>query len=119
MVDTEKFPAEDKLEKLIIDCGFEISDIIQYELHYDLKDNFLAANWRKPEYYLKAEIQSGISTFSYLSEKEIKQGVDSLKEDFRSGEWNKKYGEILTREYFDAGYRFLKLIKNEDEINGY
>ena len=110
-VDIEKFPGADKLQKLIRECDFEISNFEIYELHYDLMDNFLAANWRKPENYLKEEIQSGISTFSLLSKKEIKQGVDSLKDDLRTGAWDNRYGEIKTREYFDAGYRFLKLIK--------
>jgi SAM-dependent methyltransferase len=110
-VDIEKFPSANKLEELIKDCGFEIFDVKKYELHYDLKDNFLAANWRKPENYLKKNIQSGISTFSLLSKKEIKQGAESLRNDLKSGEWTKKYGEIITEEYFDAGYRFLKLIK--------
>jgi ubiquinone/menaquinone biosynthesis C-methylase UbiE len=110
-VDIEKFPSTNKLVELIKDCGFEFSVVEKYELNYDLKDNFLAANWRKPENYLKEEIQSGISTFSLLSKREIKQGADLLRDDLRSGDWNKKYGDILTEEYFDAGYRFLKLIK--------
>jgi ubiquinone/menaquinone biosynthesis C-methylase UbiE len=111
-VDTEKFPSADLLKELLKDCGFVINDVQKYELHYDLRDNFLAANWRKPKNYLKEEIRSGISTFSLLSKKEIEQGVDSLRDDLSSGEWNKKYGAIKTRAYFDAGYRFFKLIKN-------
>jgi ubiquinone/menaquinone biosynthesis C-methylase UbiE len=42
--DIKKFPAADTLEKLLLDCGFEISEVTKYELPYDLKDNFLAAN---------------------------------------------------------------------------
>ena len=100
------------LKELIIDCGFEIAKVNKFELHYDLKDNFLSASWRKPENYLKEEIRSGISTFSLLTKKEINQGADLLKDDLNNGEWDRKYGEIKIKEYFDSGYRFLNFFKN-------
>lgn len=111
-VDKERFPHKRMLIKFIKGCGFKISNVYKFELPYDLKDNFLAASWRKPENYLKEEIRSGISTFSLLTKKEIKQGVDLLRRDLNNGEWKKKYGKIKTKECFDSGYRFLKFVKN-------
>ena len=35
-----------------------------------------------------------------------------LKEDLNNGEWEKKYGDIKARQYFDSGYRFLRFDKN-------
>ena len=37
----------------------------------------------------------------------VETGVNLLKEDLDSGQWDTKYGEIRKLEAFDAGYRFL------------
>ncbi len=106
--DADKFPGVEKLKELTKDSGFEVSDIIKHELHFHSEDNFLAANWRQPEKYLREEIRNGISTFSLLPENIVEGGLNLLRNDLKSGEWNRKYGHIKRMEYLDAGYRFLK-----------
>lgn len=106
-IDMKRFPSLPILQKLIERCGFKIKSIRKFKIPYDLKDNFLAANWRNPENYLKKEIRDGISTFSLLKEKEIRLGINMLDRDLFNGEWEKNYGDIRSEDYFDSGYRFL------------
>lgn len=111
--DTSKFPNSDKLKELLGESGLEVCNIVKFEIYYDLQDNFLATNWRKPENYLKKDIRNGISTFRLLDTSEVDKGVTLLKTELDNGNWHEKYGEILEWEYFDAGYRFIKAIKRE------
>ena len=110
-VDIAKFPNVETLQERMKTCKFKIASINKYELPHDLKDNFLAASWRNPRNYLKNEIRGGISTFSLLTKDEIEQGVNKLSNDLKNGNWHNQFGDILTQTYFDAGYRFLKIIK--------
>ena len=48
-IDKKRFPGLPILQELIEGCGFKIMSIRKFEIPYNLKDNFLAANWRNPE----------------------------------------------------------------------
>ena len=82
-------------------------NIIPFLLPRDLKDLFAAAGWCQPEIYLKPQIRNGISTFSKMSEKNLKAGISRLATELDNGVWQQKYGNLLQQDYFDAGYRIL------------
>ena len=71
---------------------------------HDCSDGFLYAYWRRPEAYLDARMRSGSSSFSAI---DATAGLEKLKQDLATGEWERRYGELLTQDTYDAGYRLV------------
>ena len=86
--------------------GRTVTDLA-FPLPPDLNDVFLAACWKRPHLYLQPEIRSGMSAFMLASPAEVAVGLERLKQDLQDGTWQRKYGQVLTLDSFDAGYRFI------------
>ena len=72
---------------------------------HDCSDGFLYAYWRRPAAYLDQYIRSGSSSFWAIGKAET--GVESLRRDLETGEWERRYAELLTLDEYDAGYRLV------------
>ena len=72
---------------------------------HDCNDGFLYAYWRGPQVYLDARIRSGSSSFRAMGDAET--GLQRLRQDLKTGEWERRYAELLTQEAYDAGYRLV------------
>jgi SAM-dependent methyltransferase len=72
---------------------------------HDCSDGFLYAYWRRPAAYLDARIRSGSSSFWAIDNAEA--GLQNLKRDLESGEWERRYGVLLTLDAYDVGYRLV------------
>jgi ubiquinone/menaquinone biosynthesis C-methylase UbiE len=72
---------------------------------HDCCDGFLYAYWRRPELYLDARIRSGSSSFRAIGDAET--GLQRLRQDLDTGEWKLRYGDLLTQDAYDAGYRLV------------
>lgn len=72
---------------------------------HDCTDGFLYAYWRRPEAYLDARLRSGSSSFWTISD--VERGLQRLRQDLRTGEWERRYSELLTLQSYDAGYRLV------------
>jgi SAM-dependent methyltransferase len=72
---------------------------------HDCRDGFLYAYWRRPQAYLDVRIRSGSSSFWALHNTE--PGLQRLKQDLETGEWERRYAELLTLDAYDAGYRLV------------
>jgi SAM-dependent methyltransferase len=72
---------------------------------HDCSDGFLYAYWRRPAAYLDATIRSGSSSFWAISNAEA--GLQNLRRDLETGEWERRYAELLTLDEYDAGYRLV------------
>src|SRR5882757_5883390 len=72
---------------------------------HDCSDGFLYAYWRRPVAYLDATIRSGSSSFWAIRGAEA--GLQNLRRDLESGEWQRRYAELLTLDEYDAGYRLV------------
>jgi SAM-dependent methyltransferase len=72
---------------------------------HDCSDGFLYAYWRRPEVYLDARMRSGSSSFSAIGD--VDKGLQRLRRDLETGEWERRYAELLTQESYDAGYRLV------------
>lgn len=72
---------------------------------HDCSDGFLYAYWRRPEAYLDPRIRSGSSSFWKIGNADAQ--LERLKEDLDSGEWARRYAELLTLDEYDAGYRLV------------
>jgi SAM-dependent methyltransferase len=72
---------------------------------HDCSDGFLYAYWRRPQMYLDARMRSGSSSFRAIGDTET--GLRRLRQDLETGDWERRYAELLTREAYDAGYRLV------------
>lgn len=75
---------------------------------HDLEDLFMAAGWRRPELYLDAGVRAGMSGFALADSDQVERGLERLRSDLESGQWEASYGDLLLEETVDWGYRFLK-----------
>lgn len=72
---------------------------------HDCSDGFLYSYWRRPAAYLDAKIRSGSSAFWAISD--LEAGLERLKRDLETGEWQRRYADLLTLDTHDAGYRLV------------
>jgi SAM-dependent methyltransferase len=72
---------------------------------HDCSDGFLYAYWRRPAAYLDPYIRSGSSSFWALHNTEA--GLQKLRQDLETGEWERFYAGLLTLDAYDAGYRLV------------
>lgn len=72
---------------------------------HDCSDGFLYAYWRRPAAYLDKHIRSGSSSFWAVQN--IEPGLQKLAHDLETGEWERRYADLLTCDTYDAGYRLV------------
>ena len=72
---------------------------------HDCTDGFLYAYWRRPHAYLDPHIRKGISTF--WKTKTVDAGIQRLSDDLESGQWKRRYGDLLHLDEIDCGYRLI------------
>jgi SAM-dependent methyltransferase len=82
--------------------GVEVSPV---PVPHDCRDGFLYAYWRRPAAYLDARVRSGSSSFWAISNAE--EGLRKLARDLETGEWARRYAELLELDAYDAGYRLV------------
>lgn len=73
---------------------------------HDCSDGFLYAYWRRPAAYLDQRIRSGSSSFWALG-KAAEPGLERLRRDLETGEWERRYAQLLALDEYDAGYRLI------------
>jgi hypothetical protein len=78
-----------------------------FEIPHDFTDGFQAAFWRRPEMYLNPSIRSASSTFACLPSEVVEPGIQRLRRDLESGEWHRKYGDLMDKESVDYGHRLI------------
>lgn len=81
-------------------------EITPVPVPHDCSDGFLYAYWRRPQAYLDPKVRSGSSSFWAIGDAAA-AGVQKLKRDLESGEWARRYAELLSLEEYDAGYRLV------------
>jgi hypothetical protein len=65
------------------------------------------AYWRRPEAYLDPGVRASISALARLEEAAVRPVVERLARDLRSGEWDRRYGDLRALEEIDLGYRLV------------
>ena len=73
----------------------------------DCVDGFGCAYWCRPEAYLDPEVRACISSFAELDPADVEPGIERLRDDLRTGAWHTRYGDLLDRPDYDAGYRLV------------
>jgi SAM-dependent methyltransferase len=72
---------------------------------HDCSDGFLYGYWRRPAAYLDPFIRSGSSSFWALGN--VEAGLQKLRQDLETGTWERRYGQLLKLDAYDAGYRLV------------
>ena len=84
-----------------------IQTVVPVPVPADCTDGFAGAYWRRPESYLDPSVRAGISSLAQLSLEGAERGVERLRQDLESGEWDARYGELRELTELDLGYRLL------------
>ncbi|NKB51061.1 MAG: methyltransferase domain-containing protein [Rhizobiaceae bacterium] len=82
--------------------------ISQVPIPSDCSDGFLAGYWRRPEAYLDERVRAAMSSFWALDD--LDEGLEKLKSDLDSGEWQKRHGDLLNLQQLDCGYRLVETV---------
>ena len=80
-------------------------EVIDVPIPHNCTDGFMCAYWRRPEAYLDSKVRSAISTFSKLGD--VTTALDKLDRDLKSGDWHRRYGNLLDTTELDLGYRLI------------
>jgi SAM-dependent methyltransferase len=99
-IDARNMPTLEELRRAL--GRMEVQDV---PIPHDCTDGFMGAYWRRPEAYLDARVRSAISMFSMLPD--VESGLSRLRDDLASGDWHRRYGEVLGMESLDLGYRLV------------
>ena len=73
----------------------------------DCTDGFTAAYWRRPDGYLDEAVRANMSTFAFLDERVVADGVARLARDLADRSWQGRYASLLTLRQLDVGYRIV------------
>jgi SAM-dependent methyltransferase len=73
---------------------------------HDCSDGFLYAYWRRPRAYLDPRLRSGSSSFWAIGGG-AETGLRRLERDLETGEWQRRYAELVKLNSYDAGYRLV------------
>lgn len=105
------FPRILELDKTIFPTTRDIArelgggEILKVPIPHDCVDGMLGAYWRRPAAYLDAGTRSSISSFARLPG--MDEGLRQLEAELRDGTWKDLYGELLSQDDLDIGYRLV------------
>jgi len=105
-LDEAAMPALDRLAEWLGPIAIE-----PVPVPHDCRDGFLYAYWRRPAAYLDPRIRKGSSAFWKIQHAEA--GLARLADDLASGAWSRRYGNLLTEDEYDAGYRLVTTLRSQ------
>ena len=82
-------------------------DITPVPIPADCTDGFNAAYWRRPHAYLDPQVWRPMSALALIPAADRDRGLHRLRADLDSGEWHRRWGDLLGRDEFDLGYRVV------------
>ncbi|WP_077089202.1 class I SAM-dependent methyltransferase [Mycobacterium rhizamassiliense] len=74
---------------------------------HDCVDGFGGAYWRRPDAYLDAAVQAGMSLMALTPKALLREGLKRLRSDLDSGAWQRRHADILRESELDLGYRLV------------
>ena len=100
VLDDDRMPAMARYQEWLGDI-----DVTTVPIPHDCTDGFLYAFWRRPAAYLDPHIRSGSSSFWAIEGAD--EGLERLRHDLDSGEWERRYDKLVNLDAYDAGYRLI------------
>jgi SAM-dependent methyltransferase len=80
---------------------------IPVPIPWDCTDGFTGAYWRRPGAILDPQIWRPMSALAQIPDDDRRAGFQHLRADLDSGEWDRRWGDLLGIESLDLGYRVL------------
>lgn len=74
---------------------------------HDCQDGFMAAFWARPDAYLDPTTRAATSPWHDLAPTVVDRALTQLREDLDTGEWRRRYGDLLTHTELDVGMRLI------------
>lgn len=100
--DRRVFPTLERLAAIL--PGLQVEPV---PVPADCTDGFCVALWSRPEAHLDPDVRRSSSIWHALPEDMVKRGVERLRADLESGEWERRYGELKARSALDVGLRLI------------
>ncbi|MDI2127330.1 class I SAM-dependent methyltransferase [Yinghuangia seranimata] len=110
---SEYFPQVRELEQSRVPkladvaAGLGAHTVVPFPIPHDFTDGSQCAFWRRPHAYLDPAVRAASSTFHFLTEEQIADGVARLSADLDSGAWHRRHADLLERDAVDYGFRLL------------
>jgi SAM-dependent methyltransferase len=82
-------------------------EVIPVPIPADCADGFNAAYWRYPRAYLDEAVWRQMSALALMSAADRDEGLRRLRADLDSGEWHRRWGDLLELDELDLGYRVV------------
>jgi len=73
----------------------------------DCSDGFCIALWGRPESFLDPDVRRASSIWHVLPDAVADRGLDRLRRDLESGEWDECYGHLREQPTLDIGLRLV------------
>ncbi len=91
----------------VVSGALDAHTVLPFPVPHDVTDGFRAVFWRRPESYLDPAVRAASSTFASLPASVVEPAIARLREDLRSGAWQRRHAHLLERESVDYGYRLV------------
>ena len=100
--DRRVFPTNEQLEALLPNLRVE-----PVPVPAGCTDGFCIALWDRPEAHLDPDVRRSSSIWHQLPDDVTARGLERLRSDLESGEWDRHHGELRTRDELDVGLRLV------------
>lgn len=97
-----RFPDIDHLRELLPHPEVRVLPVPR-----DCHDGFMAAFWARPDAYLDPATRAATSPWHDLPPAVVDRALAQLREDLDTGEWRRRYGDLMTRTELDVGLRLV------------
>lgn len=97
-----RFPTVERLCELLPNAKSEVLPVPR-----ECEDGFMAAFWARPEAYLDPAARLATSPWHDLPEPVVDRALEPLRKDLDSGDWQRRYGSLLTLDELDVGLRLI------------
>ena len=101
--DRKKFPSIAYLKGVMPSLQVEVLPVPS-----DCMDGFCVALWSRPEAHLDPGVRRASSVWHVLAPSVVDSGLDRLRNDLESGEWDRRHGRLRTQAALDVGLRLVK-----------
>lgn len=73
----------------------------------DCSDGFFLALWDRPEMHLDPAVRRASSVWHQLPDDELERGLERLRDDLESGNWDERHGHLRRAPELDVGLRLV------------
>jgi SAM-dependent methyltransferase len=97
-----RFPSIDRLRDLLPNAEVEVLRVPR-----ECEDGFMGAFWGRPHAYLDPAARAATSPWHDLPPAVVDRALSQLREHLDSGEWQRRYGDLLACDELDVGLRLI------------